>query len=114
MEQNLTPLEALKSAVAKVGGQSKFARLCNVSQPAVWKWMQSAKRLPAEQVLVVERRTGVSRHALRPDIYPREIELAPPPSAVGEPYYECGPILSVRAQARHGNRSDVLASGGAA
>jgi DNA-binding transcriptional regulator YdaS (Cro superfamily) len=113
MEQNLTPLEALKRAVIATGGQSKFARLCGVSQPAVWKWMQSAKRLPAEHVLLVEAETGVSRHALRPDIYPREIDHALPPSAVGEPFFECGPILSVRAQSQHANRSGILASGGA-
>ncbi|MEG3089748.1 YdaS family helix-turn-helix protein [Sphingomonas sp. PB4P5] len=44
-----------------------------MSQPAVWKWLQSSKRLPAELVLIVERETGVSRHLLRPDIYPSEL-----------------------------------------
>lgn len=68
----LTPFEALKNAVEIAGSQSAFARLCGVSQPTVWKWLQSAKRLPAEQVLKVEAATGVSRHELRPDIYPRE------------------------------------------
>lgn len=114
MRQEQNPLEALKASVASLGGQSALARVCGVGQPAVWKWLQSSKRLPAQHVLAVERATGVSRHALRPDIYPREVDHAPPPSAVGEPYYECGPILSVRAQSQHANRSGVLASGGAA
>jgi DNA-binding transcriptional regulator YdaS (Cro superfamily) len=52
-----------------------MARICGVSQAAVWKWLQSSKRLPAEHVLVVEAKTGVSRHHLRPDIYP--IDLPP-------------------------------------
>lgn len=114
MQQNTTPFETLQKAVDIAGGQSALARVCDVSQAAVWKWLQSAKRLPAEHVLRVESATGISRHLLRPDIYPREIDLAPPPSAIGEPYYECGPILSVRAQSRHGNRADIVASGGAA
>lgn len=52
-----------------------MARICGVSQPAVWKWLQSSKRLPAEYVLRVETATGVSRHALRPDIYPAPVAL---------------------------------------
>lgn len=72
METTPTPFEALQQAVDRLGSQSKLARLCKVTQPAVWKWMQSGKRLPAEHVLAVEEATGVSRHALRPDIYPVE------------------------------------------
>jgi DNA-binding transcriptional regulator YdaS (Cro superfamily) len=65
-------LKALERAVEKVGGQSAFARLHGVSQPTVWAWINNAKRLPAEFVLDTERETGISRHDLRPDIYPRE------------------------------------------
>jgi len=72
METTPTPFEALQIAVRRLGSQSKLARLCQVTQPAVWKWMQSGKRLPAEHVLKVEQATGVSRHDLRPDIYPIE------------------------------------------
>ncbi|MFC3579508.1 transcriptional regulator [Sphingomonas hylomeconis] len=75
----ITPFESLKSAVDQVGSQSAFARLCGVSQTAVWKWLQSGKRLPAEHVLTVERESGVSRHLLRPDIYPAD------PSSVSLP-----------------------------
>lgn len=79
MDEMITPFEALESAVTRAGSQSAFARLCCVSQPAVWKWLQSGKRLPAEHVLTVERETGVSRHRLRPDIYPAD------PSSVSLP-----------------------------
>ena len=67
-----TPFEALQAAVTRAGSQSALARVCGVSQTAVWKWIQSGKRLPAELCLVVERETGVSKHLLRPDIYPAE------------------------------------------
>jgi len=70
-----SPFASLKTAVLKSGSQSAFARLCGVSQTAVWKWLQSAKRLPAEHVLKVERATGVSKHLLRPDIYPETEEV---------------------------------------
>lgn len=82
MSRRLTPLESLKDAVALAGSQSAFARICGVSQAAVWKWLQNGKRLPAEHVLTVEAATGVSRHLLRPDIYPVEPRIEPAHRAV--------------------------------
>lgn len=38
----------------------------NISSSAISMW----ERVPAERVLDVERITGVSRHDLRPDLYP--------------------------------------------
>lgn len=67
-----TALGALKSAVEQMGGQSATARLLKVSQAAVWKWLDEGKMLPAEHVLTIEAATQISRHDLRPDIYPRE------------------------------------------
>lgn len=72
MHMQATPFEALQAAVTRAGSQSALARVCGVSQTAVWKWIQSGKRLPAELCLVVERETGVSKQLLRPDIYPAE------------------------------------------
>lgn len=72
MEQEPTPFEALTQAVEIAGGQSALGRICGKAQPTVWKWLQTSKRLPAEHVLDVEDATGVSRHLLRPDIYPRD------------------------------------------
>lgn len=74
MNSHLTPYEALQLAVERAGSQSEFARICGVGQPAVWKWLDSGKRLPAEHVLKIEAATGVSRHDLRPDIYPRGLQ----------------------------------------
>lgn len=49
-----------------------MARICGVRQPSVWAWLRGGKSLPAEHVLKVEAATGVSRHELRPDIYPAD------------------------------------------
>ena len=103
MKQQITPFEALKHAVVLAGGQSSLARLCGVSQTAVWKWLQSGKRLPAEYVLAVEAALGISRHLLRPDIYPLDTSAAAlSVSAIAEPTPRCGPILSRCAFPRHG------------
>lgn len=78
MSLDPTPFEALKDAVKTAGSQQAMATICGVTQTAVWKWLQSSKRLPAEYVLRVEAATGVSRHHLRPDIYPVEVHALPP------------------------------------
>lgn len=48
--------------------RSDLARKLGVTAGAVWQW----SKVPAERVLEVERVTGISRHELRPDIYPLE------------------------------------------
>lgn len=68
----MSPPEALARAVDLIGGQSAMGRLIGVSQASVWRWVDLEKHLPAEHVLKVEAATGVSRHDLRPDLYPRE------------------------------------------
>ncbi|MCC6478058.1 MAG: helix-turn-helix domain-containing protein [Sphingomonadaceae bacterium] len=74
METKLTRFEALKAAVDCAKSQSQFARDLGVSQPTVWGWLNQSKQLPAVYVLTVEALYGVSRHDLRPDIYPRPID----------------------------------------
>lgn len=73
MAQAMTRYEALLSLVEQAGSQSALARALGVSQPAVWFWLNQSKRLPAEYVIAAEEAFGVSRHDLRPDIYPREV-----------------------------------------
>jgi DNA-binding transcriptional regulator YdaS (Cro superfamily) len=63
---------ALKLAVETAGSQGAFARLIGTSQPRVWYWLHKGKPLPAEYVLVTEEKIGISRHVLRPDLYPRD------------------------------------------
>jgi DNA-binding transcriptional regulator YdaS (Cro superfamily) len=77
MEQAITPFEALLLAVDRAASQSGLARICGVAQSTVWKWLQTAKRLPAEYVLTVEAATGIPRHLLRPDIYPADLGPSP-------------------------------------
>lgn len=109
----LSRYEALLLAVDIIRSQQAMADLCEVSQPTVWRWLNQSKQLPAEHVLKVEAETGVSRHLLRPDIYPRELASLPA-SAVAEPTPLCGPILSSRQLGRHGNREAISDKGKAA
>ena len=74
------PAAVLRKAVDQLGSQGAMARLLGVSQPSVWRWLDRAKPLPAEHVLTVEAETGISRHELRPDLYPAE-NRAPPSAA---------------------------------
>lgn len=91
MSTEITPFEALELVVAGAGSQSKLAREFGVSSTAVWKWVQSSKRLPAEFVLTAERLYGVSRHDLRPDIYPRNYPPAPDAAGLGDDSHRlCG------------------------
>lgn len=63
---------ALERAIDMVGGQSQLARLLGVKQANVWHWLKKADRVPGEFVLAIETATGgqVTRHDLRPDLYP--------------------------------------------
>ena len=65
-------MSAIERAVALIGSQAKLASALGVSGMAVSQWRR--RGIPAERVLAIERATGyrVSRHELRPDIYPRE------------------------------------------
>jgi DNA-binding transcriptional regulator YdaS (Cro superfamily) len=60
--------DALMEARRRAGGLRAFGRLLGISGQAISQWRQA----PAVRVLEIERLTGVSRHDLRPDIYPRE------------------------------------------
>lgn len=63
--------DALKRACEIAGGQSSLAERIGTTQGQVWYWLRKSKRgVPGEVVLLIERETGVSRHELRPDLYP--------------------------------------------
>lgn len=53
------------------GVRALIAREFGISQQAVDQWVQKGS-VPAERVLGVEKLTGISRHTLRPDLYPME------------------------------------------
>jgi DNA-binding transcriptional regulator YdaS (Cro superfamily) len=67
MDEPRTPLQALEAAIAEIGSQAEFARVCGVAQPSVWHWLNKSRQLSHKYVLLVEARTK-----LRPDIYPIE------------------------------------------
>lgn len=87
MSNDPTPFEALEMAVNRAGSQTMFAKFIGVTQSTVWKWLRCGKPLPAEYVLKAEQKTGVSRHLLRPDIYPIDLP----------PFVPNAPILSTAA-----------------
>lgn len=64
-------MRTLKQIVKEAGGQSEIARQLGLRQQSISEWVER-NRVPAERVIEVERITGVPRHELRPDIYPRD------------------------------------------
>ena len=64
-------IEALKRACDRAGGQSALGRAIGRAQQTINNWL-NGKGAAANSVLEIEKATGVSRHDLRPDIYPRE------------------------------------------
>lgn len=53
--------------------QKQFADRVGVTQSMVWQWLNKKRGIAAEKVIPIESATEgkVSRHDLRPDIYPR-------------------------------------------
>jgi DNA-binding transcriptional regulator YdaS (Cro superfamily) len=77
MDTKPSEVIAFREAVKAVGSQSAMGRLLGVSQAAVWRWIRGSKAVPPEHVLTIEAATGISKHKLRPDIYPVEQVVAP-------------------------------------
>lgn len=59
---------ALKRAIKAVGGLTELAAPLGITAQAISQWDE----VPPLRVLAVERASGVSRHELRPDLYPLE------------------------------------------
>lgn len=81
-KQLTVAIDALTEAVMVTGSQSAFERKTGAKQQKVSYWLKHRRPLPGEYVLRTERETGVSRHRLRPDLYPAE--LSSPPPLVGD------------------------------
>ena len=60
---------SLEKAIKAAGSSVKLAAMLGVKYQSIQYWK---RRIPAERVLEIERVTGVSRHELRPDLYPSE------------------------------------------
>lgn len=77
----MTGIPALQKAIKAVGSQEELAEKLGIGQTAISNWIRKTGRVPAERVLALEAISGVSRHDLRPDLYPRERRSAPRVSA---------------------------------
>lgn len=76
MAKQISPLDAFRAAVKKAGGQTALAQVCGCTQGNIWQLLRKGSALPAEYVLAAEKATGISRHDLRPDIYPPNEQAA--------------------------------------
>ncbi len=56
-------------AIEKAGGRGVVAALFDISVEAVRQWTLPGRRIPAEYILQLEQKSGVSRYDLRPDVY---------------------------------------------
>lgn len=70
MNNDMTRYEALLACRDQAGSVSQLGRDLGIPQSTMWRIIHQSKQLPAEYVLLAEDLYGVSRHALRPDIYP--------------------------------------------
>jgi DNA-binding transcriptional regulator YdaS (Cro superfamily) len=62
-------IHAMTSAAKAAGSQTALAKALGCTPQNV-QWMCSTGSVPAKHVLKIEAATGISRHQLRPDLYP--------------------------------------------
>ena len=62
-----TPLKRWRLAAQKTPQEA--ADLIGVTLPMWSRWERAVRDVPAVRVLDIEAKTGVSRHALRPDVF---------------------------------------------
>lgn len=70
---------ALQKAIDAAGGQSALADKLStytrtkVLQQNVWSWLNRTKRVPPTMAIPIEKvvEGAVTRHELRPDLYPK-------------------------------------------
>ncbi|WP_443026933.1 YdaS family helix-turn-helix protein [Sphingomonas sp. LB2R24] len=73
--QQTDPHLALLAAISLAGSQGRLAEICGCTPPNIWQLVRRGSALPGRFVLAVEKGTGLSRHVLRPDLYPIEHTL---------------------------------------
>jgi len=69
-----TAPDALKQAVEAIGSASAAARALGITPQAVSEILRKGRQAPAEWCIPLEKATDgkISRHDLRPDLYPVE------------------------------------------
>lgn len=65
-------IDAMTSAAKAAGSQTALAKALGCTPQNV-QWMCSTGSVPAKHVLKIEAVTGISRHQLRPDLYPEAL-----------------------------------------
>jgi DNA-binding transcriptional regulator YdaS (Cro superfamily) len=93
MASQLTPFEAFELAVSRATGQSAFARVVGCTPGNISQLIRKRAVLPGRFVLAAEREFGVSRHLLRPDLYPHDA-ASPAPSPMGGVVTPAAPIVA--------------------
>lgn len=63
-------MNSIERAVKAAGGSHALAEKLGIKRQAVEKWIKHS-RIPAERVLRLEAESGIPRHKLRPDLYPK-------------------------------------------
>ena len=82
-DQRLAAVEAFRAALAIARTQTAFASAVGLKQQTVSNLIARGDVLPPHAVLAAERTYGISRHVLRPDIYPPVITSGPLPADTG-------------------------------
>lgn len=62
-------MNVIERAIDIAGSEVNLAKAMKVTKQAVRKWV---KQVPAERVIALEEVTGISRHDIRPDLYPKD------------------------------------------
>lgn len=78
--QRIAAVDAFRLAVALAQTQTAFGREVGLLQQTVSNLLRRGDMLPPEAVLPTERAYGISRHVLRPDIYPPVVTSGPLPT----------------------------------
>lgn len=74
----MTPQQAFSDALHRAGSQAALASIVGKRQPAISKRLNGSCRAEPDEVLAIERKLGVSRHLLRPDIFGEVMTQAAP------------------------------------
>lgn len=88
--ENETPVDALKRAIVKAGGQSALASKLPeadgkpITPSRVWNWVNRDEKSPAEFCPDIEKITGVKCEELRPDVNWSVLRKSPRRSAPAE------------------------------
>nr|WP_299597605.1 YdaS family helix-turn-helix protein [Sphingomonas bacterium] len=72
---------SFEQAAQQAGSWSALATICGCTPGNLSQLKKKRSPLPAQYVLKVEAATGISRHDLRPDLYPIDAIALPTPRA---------------------------------